>query len=142
MKTRKVVINIMHGGFGLSHRGVMTYAKLKGIKLYPWINKSTKEIYGKNAKFSNPDINVYYSLIPIKNADEYEKLSKGNDISWDDYNLRRDDPILIKTIKLLGNKADSKYSKLKIVKIPIDIEWNIEEYDGSEWVSEKHRTWS
>lgn len=25
--------------------------------------------------------------------------------------------------------------------IPDDVEWEIEEYDGLEWVSEKHRTW-
>jgi len=31
---------------------------------------------------------------------------------------------------------------LKIVDIPDGVEWEIEEYDGMEWVAEKHRTWS
>lgn len=31
---------------------------------------------------------------------------------------------------------------LKIVEIPDDVEWVIEEYDGIEYVSEVHRTWS
>ena len=27
------------------------------------------------------------------------------------------------------------------VSIPDDVEWQIEEYDGMEWVAEAHRTW-
>ena len=27
------------------------------------------------------------------------------------------------------------------VEIPDDVEWQIEEYDGSEWIAEKHRIW-
>ena len=30
---------------------------------------------------------------------------------------------------------------LGIVEIPDGVEWEIEEYDGDEWVSEKHRKW-
>ncbi len=25
--------------------------------------------------------------------------------------------------------------------IPDDVKWQIEEYDGLEWIAEKHRTW-
>ena len=32
-------------------------------------------------------------------------------------------------------------STLKIIEIPDDVDWIIEEYDGNEWVAEKHRTW-
>jgi hypothetical protein len=45
-------------------------------------------------------------------------------------------------VKELGEKANGFCSSLKIVDIPIDVQWFIEEYDGNEWVSEKHRTWS
>jgi len=30
---------------------------------------------------------------------------------------------------------------LKVVEIPDDVEWNVQEYDGNEWVAEKHRIW-
>jgi len=30
---------------------------------------------------------------------------------------------------------------LKIVEIPADVDWVLMEYDGCEWVAEKHRTW-
>lgn len=57
----------------------------------------------------------------------------------DDY--KRDDPILIKAVKSLGKKANGKCASLAIVKIPNNVEWIIEEYDGAEHISEKHRTW-
>ena len=28
-----------------------------------------------------------------------------------------------------------------MTKIPDDVEWYVEEYDGIEWVAEVHRTW-
>jgi hypothetical protein len=57
------------------------------------------------------------------------------------YDLARDDPYLIQTIRELGENANSRFSTLKIVEIPGDVEWEIGEYDGLEWVAEKHRTW-
>ena len=38
--------------------------------------------------------------------------------------------------------GDGVYSDLKVVEIPDDINWYIEEYDGLEHVAERHRTWS
>jgi hypothetical protein len=57
------------------------------------------------------------------------------------HDIERDDPILIEVIELLGEEADDRFSKLKIVEIPDGVEWKIEEYDGHEHVAEKHRTW-
>jgi hypothetical protein len=57
------------------------------------------------------------------------------------YDLARDDPYLIQTIRELGETANSRFSTLKIVEIPGEVEWEIGEYDGLEWVAEKHRTW-
>ena len=53
--------------------------------------------------------------------------------------INRDDPHLIQTIKELGIEAGED---LKIVEVPDGVEWEVEEYDGLEWVSEAHRTWS
>lgn len=49
--------------------------------------------------------------------------------------IKRDDPNLVKVIEEL------KPSNLRVVEIPVGVEWEIQEYDGSEWVAEKHRTW-
>lgn len=59
-----------------------------------------------------------------------------------DYTFRRDDPTLVEVVKRLGDRASGPCADLKIVSIPDDVEWVIEEYDGSETVEEKHRTWS
>ena len=36
----------------------------------------------------------------------------------------------------------SDYAQLKIVEIPDDVKWIVEEYDGIELIAEVHRTWS
>ena len=58
-----------------------------------------------------------------------------------DYSIARDDPNLVEVVKQLGEEANSPYSNLKIVEIPSNVEWQIESYDGSEWIAEKHRIW-
>ena len=56
--------------------------------------------------------------------------------------VSRDDPCLLNIIKDIGLKAAAGVScELQIVVIPDDVDWVINEYDGSEWVAEKHRTW-
>lgn len=58
------------------------------------------------------------------------------------FDLDRDDPVLVAVVEELGTAAWTSVSELHVVEIPDDVEWQIEEYDGKEWVAEKHRTWS
>ena len=55
--------------------------------------------------------------------------------------LPRDDPKLVECVESLGKRANGQSADLKVVKIPDGVDWEIEEYDGSEWVAEKHKTW-
>lgn len=73
---------------------------------------------------------------------EYKKLAGISDPEFYDRDIPRDDPYLIKIIKTLGMSSNGPHANLKIVEIPGDVEWLIQEYDGAEWVAEKHRTWS
>ena len=57
------------------------------------------------------------------------------------YEIKRNHPALVKVVEELGEKANTPCSKLKIVEIPDEIDWVIEEYDGIEHVAEAHRTW-
>jgi hypothetical protein len=56
--------------------------------------------------------------------------------------IERNNPILVEIVEQLGEAADGEFAELKVVEIPDDVQWQIEEYDGNEWVAEKHRTWN
>lgn len=93
--TRKVVINVRYGGFGLSEVAEAEYCRRSG--LLP-------------ESFSNSDI-------------------------------ERDDSLLVSIVESMGDAANGPYAQLKVVRIPSDIQWHIEECDGLEWIAENHRTW-
>jgi hypothetical protein len=48
---------------------------------------------------------------------------------------------LVQIVEELGEKANGFAAELKVVEIPEDVEYTVEEYDGIEWVAEVHRTW-
>ena len=140
----KIVINEIHGGFGLSDEAIDRYIELSGLKLYKHWDKQWKW-------------NSYY-YVPVE---EYIKVHKNdmtktewpgkeegwgrykesNELCWSFRDIERNDPILVQVVEELGEKADGNHAKLKVVEIPDGLEWQIDEYDGTEWVAEKHRTW-
>jgi len=73
-----------------------------------------------------------------KGEDLFKQLT-GED--FNSFHVYRDDEALVQVVEQLGEKANDNYSDLKIVEIPDDVEWTIQEYDGMEWVAEKHRIW-
>lgn len=77
--------------------------------------------------------------ISEKAKKRYEELTKTTfKHTWD---LNRDDPILIQVIEELGEEANDELSKLKIVEIPENVEYYIDDYDGIETIHEKHEEW-
>ena len=110
---QEIVINNDYGGFSLSREAVLLARKLSG-----------------NPKWGGATIK----------GDIYDD---GDICDWDYgfVDVPRDDKILVEVVKKLGKKANGCLSSLKIVKIPDDVEWEIEEYDGLETVVEKHRKW-
>lgn len=113
----KVVINSGYGAFGLSDEAHILYAKLKGYNLIK------ADCFGYQTFF--------------KNEVKDENLV-------DDWNIDRNDPDLVEVVETLGEKAgQGKYIKLKVVEIPDDVEWYIDnrEQGGGEFIAEEHRTW-
>jgi hypothetical protein len=142
---RRIVINDCFGGFGLSEEAVAAYLQLLGKPVWPEDNKQYK---GMGL--------VTYWLIPPEadrvdsspsNWDEMttaERTAHNQAYQqqvFDPNNIDRDDAYLVQVIKELGDLASGKHAKLKVVEIPAYVDWQIEEYDGNEWVAEVHRTW-
>jgi hypothetical protein len=73
---------------------------------------------------------------------EYRKMANITTTDFSDRDIPRDDPYLIKIVKELGMGANGGHANLKIVEIPGDVDWIVQDYDGVEWVAEKHRTWT
>lgn len=71
----------------------------------------------------------------------FKEMTGVTDENFSYYDIPRDDPYLVQIVREMGADANGKYSSLKIVEIPGDVAWEIGEYDGREWVAEKHRTW-
>lgn len=136
---KKIVINNCFGGFCLSNEGIKYFAKLKGIQELYFYKEESGEIQKVDEESSS--FLVTPLTIDIGEKPTYEEYYKAIDHYYYSPEFKRDDLDLIKTIDDLGEKASGDFSNLKIVEIPDDVEWQIEEYDGNEWVAEKHRTW-
>ena len=74
-----------------------------------------------------------YGLFSLSDLAKTRYDTLGGDL-YDEIPYRAN-PILVQVIEELGEAANgSKYSTLKIVEIPDDVNWEIADYDGSEWV--------
>ena len=72
---------------------------------------------------------------------EYKSRKGITDSDFYYYGISRDCPVLVEMLEEQGTAINTGYSDLKVVEIPDEVDWYIEEYDGMEWVAEKHRTW-
>ena len=86
-------------------------------------------------------INICYGGFSL--SKKAEKRLKELDPDFDDFELveDRENPHLIQVIEELGVEAHTRHSKLKIIEIPDDVDYTIEEYEGKEHVAEVHRKW-
>lgn len=137
---KKVILNKCFGGFDVSKEAYMLYAKKKGLTLYlyesEFINRKFiyKKVNDDNSIFRHYFIKDMGDNVEISNED-YEKyclyLKDGH----------REDPILIEVVEELGEKASGRFGDLKVVEIPDDLEYVIDEYDGIETLHQKVEEW-
>lgn len=141
----KIVINDTYGGFRLSPLAIKEYLKLKGKESYFY----DMQIQDGNVVYTKKDNLTGKELFLDCFTKDFGSRFKSKDITTTEYKLYsfaerdidRTDKDLIRVVEQLKEKANTICSKLKIVEIPDDVDWEIEDYDGAEWVSEKHRTW-
>ena len=115
---RYVVINSCHGGYGLSQEAELLYLK-RSLTDY-----TTQDL---ESRF---DTERYGPLILV------------NGKIWYSSDIPRDDPVLVSVVRELGDRANGNFAELKVVEIPASVDWQIDEYDGREWIAEVHRTWN
>ena len=72
-----------------------------------------------------------YSMIEWKDWQE----------DWSYYDIERNNQYLVRVVEELGDGVNGRFSELKVVDIPDEVGWQLDEYDGAEWIAEKHRTW-
>jgi len=138
----EIVINTVHGGFSVSVEAMKLLLEKRGKKTYFYarnLRKKSKEVYNKT-----PVEKIKKRFYYVFDKDMGDNIDRGEsrlDDFVSDYDMPRDDKNLVAVVKELGNKANGLCAELKVVTIPDDVEWTIEEYDGLEWIAEKHRTW-
>ncbi len=151
---QKIVINTCFGGFSLSPLAVKELAKRKGKECYFFIHEL------KNGKFVNTSATIEqateafsFTAYSVPDPEAYNLDERDADGLYKSANERADkislatrpddrsDKDLIEVVEMLGEKANGSHAELKIVEIPDDVKWQIEEYDGSEHIAEQHRTW-
>ena len=144
----KVIINACYGGCGFSDTA------------YEWLiahgiptQKYVEEQRGNDGLYKPEPRNegrVIFDreLTPEGESDyndiyhKYKGKSRATQRYWDTWTREsRTDPLLVRLVEELGEAANGYYAKLRIVEIPDGTDYTIEEYDGSEWIAEKHRTW-
>jgi hypothetical protein len=115
---RHIVINNCHGGFGLSWDAQIAYLDRAGIAY----TLGDRESRDDTIRFG-------------------QEIMLATGWPWYDREIARDDSVLVSVVREMGSEANGNFAQLKIVKIPGDIEWTIDDYDGLDWVAEKHRIW-
>lgn len=140
----KVVINKCWGGFGLSLKGQKRLGELLGkdIYFYKQTNYNFDDEKSKYKKVNDLTEDGMFAHAVTKDLGSICSSDKElNDNYFRSSNIERNDLYLIQVIEELGSEANTKYSKLMIVEVPDDIEWEIDDYDGMETIEECHRSW-
>jgi hypothetical protein len=138
---KKVILNKCFGGFDVSREAYELYAKKKGLELYIYtsnLDYESKEWIYKKANEENWN-KTYFT----KDMGDNVKISNED---YEKYTLylrdeHREDPILIEVVEELGDKASGRFGDLKIVEIPDDLDYEIDEYDGIETLHQKVQEW-
>ena len=136
---KKVILNKCFGGFGLSKEAYELYAKKKGISVFHYTQENLKKEIYTYATDDNRTFDFYFT----KDFGDNVYIS---DEDFKEYFLNldekfREDKTLIEVVEELGKKANAFYSNLKIVEIPDDLDYVIDNYDGIETLHQKVKEW-
>jgi hypothetical protein len=150
----KVVINTCYGGFSLSPKATKRLAELNGKECYFFLSRDDeyKPIKMEDIDdgfwtvFTVPDpnkvIGKHKEWHKLTSEQQIELNKRYDKISLDNRPDDRADPKLVQVVEELGEEANGACAKLKVVKIPNGVKYEISEYYGIETIEEVHRSWS
>ena len=118
----KIIVNKCHGGFRLSDEALKW---LIDNKAWTVTSDEGKDVYHNFMILSNEDGNPLFGQYYATYSDDTLRVH----------------PDVIECVEALGEKANSRFSDLKIVEIPDDADWEIDEYDGYESVRKVSEVW-
>lgn len=144
----KIIINRCFGGFNLSPLAYEEYAKRKGVQIYWYAIDYSSEIETYK-KVSFEELNRIISVTHPITKDLGDYFTENDTDKEEDFDNNyfaigkqdRTDEILISVVEDLGDKANGTYAELKVVEIPDDVNYYIDDYDGIETIHERHRIW-
>lgn len=140
----KIVVNSCFGGFRLSERAVemIMSRKMGSCFKYAQTKYDFQDGFNEYVRYEErppkPFLVSYYCVRDLGHV--VNRLP--DEVIWDEYGIRRDDPDLVNTVEELGERANTGVSRLEVVEIPDGVEYEIVGYDGLESIHVKHRVWS
>ena len=149
----KIVINTCYGGYGISALALQELAKRKGRECYFFTSNIRLRTHTPITVEQTKDV-LMWSAYSVPNPDDFRLNERDSDGLYKSANERalkislnsleedRTDPDLISIVEELGDEANTRFSKLKVIEIPDDCDWEINDYDGIESVIDVKRTWS
>jgi len=114
-----VVINSKYGGFGISDFAFEKLIELGWKDSSDPLNNETDILI-----LHTPQMEYFFST---KWRNNLKELRTHKD--------------LISVVEELGQEANGDFANLKVIEIPDDVDWDIDDCEGKEWVFEKHRYW-
>ena len=136
---RKIVVNRCYGGFGLSEKCVLLYAKKKGLQIY--VDHDARHRYWLTPRIYRTDILSSQEWYDATWEERDASIEKERMAVFNEYKIKRDDKFLIEAIGELGVELAGDDTTLEIVEIPEDIDWEIDDCSGHEKVYDKNRVW-
>lgn len=146
----KVVINKCYGGFSVSLEGCRWMAERGHEEAKKRVAEYEEELrvfehYKKNGVLPDGQGDESTRRFRTGMFDISIKYNKLPDF-YSGHDFERHDPMLVACVEALGGEhrkgASGEHARLVIVEIPDGVDYEIQEYDGQEWIAEKHRTWA